>query len=82
MTQSPKEDHKEFIKNNKLILKTQQRFENEKHNVFTEEVNKNALSSNDDERMQSIDSIETYATGTSTDRVCKKEEIKCKNIIK
>ena len=51
MTQSPKEDHKEFIKNNKLILKTQQRFENEKHNVFTEEVNKNALSSNDDERM-------------------------------
>ena len=32
--------------------------------------------------MLSIDSIETYATGTSTDRVCKKEEIKCKNIIK
>ena len=82
MTQSPKEDHREFIKNNKLILKTQQRFENEKHNVFTEEVNKNALSSNDDERMQSIDSIETYEYGSTKDLVCEEEETKCNNIIK
>ena len=82
MTQSPKKDHKEFIKNNKLILKTQQRFENEKHNVFTEEVNKNALSSNDDERMQSIDSIETYEYGSTKDLVCEEEKTKCNNIIK
>ena len=32
--------------------------------------------------MQSFDSIETYAYGTSKDLVCKKEEIKCSNIIK
>ena len=32
--------------------------------------------------MQSIDSIETYARGTSKDLICKKEEIKCNNIIK
>ena len=32
--------------------------------------------------LQSIDSIETYAHGTSKDLVCKKEEIKCKNKIK
>ena len=32
--------------------------------------------------MQSIDSIETYALGTSKDLVNEKEEIKCKNIIK
>ena len=32
---SLKKDHKEFIKNNKLILKSQQRFRSEKHNVFT-----------------------------------------------
>ena len=32
--------HKEFIRNNKLILKTQQRFKREKHNVFTEEIHK------------------------------------------
>ena len=43
-----KEDHKEFIKNNKLILKTKQRFRNEKRNAFTEEINKTALSSNDE----------------------------------
>ena len=36
---SLKEDLKEFIKNNKLILKTQQWFRSEKHNVFTEEIN-------------------------------------------
>ena len=32
--------------------------------------------------MLSIDSIETYACGTSKDLVNEKEEIKCKNIIK
>ena len=55
------------LKNNKSILKTQQRFNSERHNVFTEEINNIALSSNDDERIQSFDSIETYAYGTSKD---------------
>ena len=32
--------------------------------------------------MQSIDSIRTYAYGTSKDLVTEKEEIKCNNIIK
>ena len=32
--------------------------------------------------MQSIDSIETYAYGMNKGLVCKKEEIKCGNIIK
>ena len=32
--------------------------------------------------MQSIDSIESYAYGTSTDLVSEKEEIKCNNTIK
>ena len=44
---SLEEDQKEFIQNNKIILKTQQRFKRERH-VFTEEINKIALSSNDD----------------------------------
>ena len=50
--------------------------------IFTEEINKIALSSNDDKRMQSINSIKTYAYKMSKDLVCKKEEIKCNNIIK
>ena len=37
---------------------------------------------NDDKRMQSIVSIETYAYGTSVDLVSEKEEIKRNNIIK
>ena len=48
-------------------------FQSEKHDVFTEEINKIALSSND-KRMQTIDSIETYAYGTSKDLVCEKED--------
>ena len=43
------------------MLKTQQRFKSERHNIFTEVLDKIALSSNDDKRMQSIDSTETYA---------------------
>ena len=71
---------KECIKNNKSILKIQQKFE--RHNVFTEEINKITSSSNYDKRMQSIDSIETYAYATSKNLISDKEEIKCSNIIK
>ena len=63
-------------------MKIQQWFKSERYNVLTEEINKIALSSNDDKRMQSIHSIETYAYGTSKDIVSDQEEIKCNNIIK
>ena len=55
-------------------------FKSERHTVFTEKINKIALSSNGDERMQSIDLIETYVYGTNKDLVIDKEEIKCNNI--
>ena len=69
------------MKNNKLILVTQQRFKSERRNVFTKDINKIALNSNDDERMKSIDSIETYVYGASKDLVSEKEEIKFNNTI-
>ena len=72
---------KEFIKNNKSILKIQQWFKSERQNVFNEEINKITLSSNDDKRMQSISLIEIYAYETSKYLVSDKEEIKCNNII-
>ena len=75
------EDQKEFLKG-KLIIKTQQRFKSKRDNTFTEEINKIALSLNDGKRMQSIDSMETYAYGTSKDLICKKEKIKRYDIIK
>ena len=71
---SLKKNHEEFIINNKSILKTQQRFKSEMHNVFTEEINKIALSSNDNKIMQSIDLIETHAYGTNKDLVSENEE--------
>ena len=43
---------------------------------------KNDLSSNDDKRIEFIDSIETYAYGKNKDLVYMKEEIKCNNRIK
>ena len=76
------ENHKELIKINKLILKPQQRFRSNKHNVFTEEVNKIALSANNDKRIRSANSIETYLYGTRENLVRIKEMIKCNNRIK
>ena len=55
------ENHKELLKNSRLISKLQQRCKSEKHNVFTEKVNKIALSANNDKSIQSINFIETYA---------------------
>ena len=47
------------FENYKNCLEATQKFKSEKHNVFTEEINKILLSSNDDRRIQSFDSIET-----------------------
>ena len=41
--------------NNKIILKSQQRFKSDYYNVYTEQINKVALSSNDDKRLQTFD---------------------------
>ena len=79
---SLRENYKEFIKNNKLILKSHERFKSQKHDVFTGEVNNIALSGNNDKRIQSIDSTELCAYGTSKKLVCKKKEVKRNNIIK
>ena len=54
----------------------------EKHNLFTEEINNIALSSNHRKIMQSIDSIESYVYGINKDLVCNREEINSNNVIK
>ena len=64
------------------MLKTQQGFKSERPTFFTEQFNKTALSSNDDKRMLSIDSIERYEYGTSKNVTNEKEEIKFKKLIK
>ena len=79
---SLRENYKEFVKNKKLILKLHERYRSQKHDVFTGEVNNIALSGNNDKRIQSIDSVELCAYGTSKKLVCKKQKVKRNNIIK
>ena len=56
--------------------------EKERHNVFTEEINKIASSCNDDKRIKSIDSIETYSNRMSKDLLWKIKKFKRTNIIR
>ena len=44
-----------------------------KNNVYTENINKIALSSNDDERLQTFDRATRHPYGTNDFKVCKNE---------
>ena len=63
------------------MLKIHQRFKCERHNAFTEVITEIALSSNDDKRMQSIGSIETYAYKMSKYIIYVKEKVKRYNML-
>ena len=67
------ENDKDCFFNEKIILKSQQRFKSDYHEVYTEEVNKIALSSDDDKRLQSFDRITTYPQGINVFKVCESE---------
>ena len=54
------EDYKKCLLDDKVILKSQQRFKSENHEVYTEYVNKMALSNDDDSRIVSPDKIRNY----------------------
>ena len=56
-------DYKKCLLNDVLILKSQQRFIIKKHDVYTENINKIALSNNDDERIVSSNKISSYPYG-------------------
>ena len=72
-------DYKDCLLNDKVILKTQQRFKSERHDVFTENVNKIALSNNDNKRLITFDKITTYPYGYKGKNV-KDKKIKYKMI--
>ena len=57
------DDYKKCLLNDKVILKSQQRFMSTKHDVYTENVNKIALSNDDDKRIVSSDKITSYPYG-------------------
>ena len=59
--------------NNKIILKSQRRFKSDYHEVYTDEVNKITLSSNDDKILQTLDRVTTYLYGTNAFKVSESE---------
>ena len=66
-------NYKDCLLNNKIILQSQQRFKSDHDNVYTEQINKIVLSSNDDNRLQTFDKITTYLYGTNAFKVRKSE---------
>ena len=77
------QNFKDCLLNNKSVYRSQQRFKSYNHDAYTEDVNKIALSSNDDKRVQKFNRIKTYTYGTNAFKVCesemlsKNEKVKC-----
>ena len=56
-----------------IIIRSQQRFRSDHHRVYIEEVNKIALSSNDDKRIQTFDKVTTFPYRVNVFKVCESE---------
>ena len=54
-------------------MRSQLRFKSDNQNLYTEEVNKIALNSNDNKRLQTFNSITTYPYGTNVFKLCESE---------
>ena len=74
------ENYKDSFFNDKTKMRSQLRFKIDLHNVYTEEVNKIALSSNDDKRLQTLDRITTYPYGSNVFKVCESQMLMVKDL--
>ena len=63
------QDYKNSQFSDEVIRKSQLRFKSDRHDVYTEKIDKIALSSNYDKRIQIFDKITTYPYGTSVFKV-------------
>ena len=61
------------LSNDEIILKLQQKFKSDHHNIYTEQISKIALSSNNDKRLQTFNKITSYPYGTNVSKVCESE---------
>ena len=68
-------NYKNCLLNNEFILNSQQIFKSNAHNVYTEEINKIALSINDDIRLQTFDKITSYSYSANVGKVCKIKQL-------
>ena len=74
------EYYKDCFFNDKIILKSLQGFKSDHQNVYTVEINKKALSSNDEMGLQIFDKTTTYPHGTNAFKVCESEMMIVKDL--
>ena len=67
------ENYKDSLFSDKIILRSQQGCIIDHRRVYTEEVNKIPLSSNDDKKIQTFDKVTTYPYGTNIFKICESE---------
>ena len=68
------ENYKDLLFNKKIIMESQLRFKSDRHDVYTEEINKIALNiTNDDKRIQTFDGVPTYPYGAHDFKICEVE---------
>ena len=75
------ENYKDCLFNDKIVLKSQQRFKSDYHNVYTKDINKIALINNEDKRLQTFDWIKTYPYGTNAFKACESELLNDKKVV-
>ena len=74
------ENYKDCLFNEKTIFKKQQRFKSYYHDVYTEEINKVALSSNDNKRIQTFDKVTTFPQEAPAVKVCEDELLSLRKV--
>ena len=67
------ENYKNCLFNDEVILRSQQRFKRDYHNMYTQEVNKVASRSRDNKRLQTFNKTESYPHGKNAFKMCEIE---------
>ena len=67
------ENYKYCLFNGAVMLRSQQRLKSGFHKMNTEKVNKIALSSEDNKRLQTVDRVITFPYGTNVFKLCENE---------
>ena len=75
------EDYTYCLFNDGTMLRSQKRFKSNYHDVYTEEVNTIALSSDDDKRSQAFDKVTAYPNKTNAFKVCDSKNDGSKRLI-
>lgn len=69
MTLMNQKNHNKIFRKNKVILKSQERFQSERQSILTVKFSKIALSSHDQQRKQTFDWENIFAYGTSNKKM-------------